>query len=83
MIDELHLIGDESRGYILELLLTKLVYMKRDNPSLKLQIIAMSATFPNLAQVATWLSSELYVTHFRPVQIREYIKTIGVAPAFY
>ena len=52
MIDELHLIGDESRGYILELLLTKLVYMKNENASLKLQIIAMSATFPNLTQVA-------------------------------
>jgi DNA polymerase theta len=36
VIDELHLIGDDQRGYILELLLTKLVYMKRDTPSLLL-----------------------------------------------
>jgi len=36
VIDELHLIGDESRGYILELLLTKLVFMKRDMPSMRL-----------------------------------------------
>ena len=83
VIDELHMIGDESRGYILELLLTKLVYIKRDTPSLKLQIVAMSATFPNLAQVASWLSAELYVTSFRPVTIREYIKTVGSPPGFY
>lgn len=36
VIDELHLIGDESRGYILELLLTKLVFMKRDMPSMNM-----------------------------------------------
>lgn len=83
VIDELHLIGDESRGYILELLLTKLVYMKQDQPSIPLQIIAMSATFPNLSQVATWLNAELYVTHFRPVRIREYIKTIGRTTNFF
>ena len=83
VIDELHLIGDESRGYILELLLTKLVYMKMVNPSLKLQVVAMSATFPNLDQVSRWLSAELYVTHFRPVQIREYVKTIGKVQEFY
>ena len=68
------MIGDENRGYILELLLTKLVYMKRDAPCLPMQIVAMSATFPNLSQVATWLTSELYVTDFRPVTIREYVK---------
>lgn len=77
------MIGDESRGYILELLLTKLVYMKMVTPSLKLQVVAMSATFPNLDQVSRWLSAELYVTHFRPVQIREYVKTIGKVQEFF
>ena len=43
----------------------------------------MSATFPNLVQVASWLSAELYMTQFRPVQIREYIKTIGRQQAFF
>lgn len=83
VIDEMHLIGDENRGYILELLLTKLVYMKRDTPSLPMQIVAMSATFPNLSQVADWLTAELYVTDFRPVAISEYVKTVGNQKAFF
>ena len=43
----------------------------------------MSATFPNLDQVASWLSAELYVTDFRPVTIREYIKIVGANSSFH
>ena len=83
VIDEMHQIGDDSRGYLLELLLTKLVYLHATTPSLKFQVVAMSATFPNLAEVARWLKAELYVTSFRPVQVQEYVKTIGREQAFY
>jgi DNA polymerase theta len=67
-VDELHLIGDEQRGYLMELILSKLCFLK------DVQIIAMSATFPNIRQVAQWLNSELYITDFRPVKVDEYIK---------
>ena len=77
VIDELHLIGDESRGFMLELLLTKLKYMREQCYGNKIQVVSMSATFPNLSQVSKWLQAQLFVTDFRPVKIREYVQTIG------
>ncbi|XP_075587957.1 DNA polymerase theta [Dermatophagoides farinae] len=75
IVDELHMIGDTSRGYILELLLSKLIHMK-SNPDIdlrQLQIIGMSATIPNLNDIAKWLDAELFVTDYRPVPLIEHI----------
>ena len=51
VVDELHLLGDPSRGYLLELLVTKVQYlschMEQTN---QVQIIGMSATLPNLGK---------------------------------
>jgi DNA polymerase theta len=45
------MIGDTYRGYLIELILTKVSYLNKKKgtmDSLPVQIIAMSATFPNL-----------------------------------
>lgn len=73
VIDEMHLLGDAHRGYLLELLLTKIKYMCKRNAEINIQIIGMSATLPNLNTLADWLDAELYTTDFRPVPLYEQI----------
>jgi replicative superfamily II helicase len=50
VVDELHMIGDESRGYLLELLLTKIKFVLGES----VQIVGMSATLPNIETLAKW-----------------------------
>ncbi|XP_038157565.1 DNA polymerase theta isoform X1 [Cyprinodon tularosa] len=79
VVDELHMVGDSGRGYLLELLLTKIRYIgQKQNTSGSLsegvQIIGMSATLPNLSLLAGWLGADLYQTEFRPVPLQEHLK---------
>uniref|UniRef100_A0A6P4FCY1 DNA polymerase theta n=1 Tax=Drosophila rhopaloa TaxID=1041015 RepID=A0A6P4FCY1_DRORH len=73
VVDEVHLISDKGRGYILELLLAKILYMSRRN-ALQIQVITMSATLENVELLKSWLDAELYITNYRPVALREMIK---------
>jgi len=43
-------------------------------PLLDLQIIGLSATLPNLEEVAGWMDAALFHTTFRPVQLQETYK---------
>jgi replicative superfamily II helicase len=39
VVDELHMLADENRGYVMELMMTKILILQQD-----IQIVGMSAT---------------------------------------
>ena len=62
--DEVHLIGDESRGPTLEMILTQLKLLKA-----KPQIVGLSATITNSDEIADWLECKLVKNDWRPVPL--------------
>ncbi|RFU77694.1 dna polymerase theta subunit [Trichoderma arundinaceum] len=72
VLDELHMIDDDHRGYLLELIATKLLSLEQP-----IQIIGMSATLPNANLVARWLNAHSYETGYRPIPIEEHLVCEG------
>ncbi|KAI1864264.1 hypothetical protein JX265_008635 [Neoarthrinium moseri] len=68
VLDELHMIDDDHRGYLLELCATKLLSLEH-----KVQIVGMSATLPNIEVLAQWLGAHRYQTAYRPIPIKEHL----------
>lgn len=73
VIDEIHMISDPQRGYILELLLSKILFIC-EKFNLKIQLVTMSATLPNVELLRYWLKAEYFHTDFRPIELKEMIK---------
>ncbi|PLB45101.1 putative DNA-directed DNA polymerase theta [Aspergillus steynii IBT 23096] len=68
VLDELHMLDDEHRGYLMELMVTKLLLLQQD-----IQIIGMSATLSNTEVLAEWMNAEYYISTYRPVPIDDYL----------
>ncbi|MDH3823350.1 MAG: DEAD/DEAH box helicase [Nitrosopumilus sp.] len=70
--DEVHLIGDESRGPTLEMILTQLKLLDT-----KPQIVGLSATITNSEEIADWLACILVKNDWRPVPLSEGVCDAG------
>ncbi|OTB08827.1 hypothetical protein M426DRAFT_51604 [Hypoxylon sp. CI-4A] len=68
VLDELHMLDDDHRGYLMELVATKLLSLEHD-----VQIIGMSATLQNIDLLSRWLDGHIYSTFYRPVPIEEHL----------
>ncbi|MGC8609457.1 MAG: DEAD/DEAH box helicase, partial [Thermoplasmata archaeon] len=65
VVDEIHLMGDDSRGPTLETVITSSKIINSD-----MKIIALSATVSNATEIAKWLDAGLIVSDFRPVPLQ-------------
>ena len=61
VVDEIHLLGDATRGPVLEALLTRI----RDGAT-ETRIVGLSATVSNAEQIADWLEAKLIRSSWRP-----------------
>ncbi|MCX9009935.1 MAG: endonuclease NucS [Candidatus Methanoperedens sp.] len=71
IIDEVHLIDSDIRGGTLEVLISRI---KRINKDKQLRIIALSATMPNIEDVAEWIGADekeilKFDDSYRPVKL--------------
>jgi replicative superfamily II helicase len=68
VLDELHMLDEENRGYLIELMVTKLLCLQQG-----IQLIGMTATLSNPRLIADWLEAKFYVSKYRPVPIEEHL----------
>jgi len=64
--DEVHLLNEAKRGPTLEVVITRL---RKLNPNI--QLLALSATVRNAAEVADWVGASAITTEWRPVPLKE------------
>ncbi|WP_244283089.1 DEAD/DEAH box helicase [Streptomyces flavidovirens] len=64
IVDEIHLLGDPTRGPVLEALLAR---VRED--STQVRIVGLSATVANAEQVADWLGARLIRSPWRPTRL--------------
>ena len=69
IIDEIHMIGDESRGHIIESLIIKCLLLNH-----KIRIIGLTATlnFNDTIKISKWIKGNYFISNKRPSIINSY-----------
>ncbi|MEV4502499.1 DEAD/DEAH box helicase [Streptomyces klenkii] len=75
VVDEIHLLGDPTRGPVLEALLAR---VRED--STQVRIVGLSATVANADEVAAWLGARLIRTPWRPTRLTWQIPVLPAPP---
>jgi helicase len=73
VVDELQMMGDDTRGAGLELLLTKILLSP-----FRPQLLGLSAVLGDAEDLARWLKAELLIDTRRPVELRKGILSNGI-----
>ncbi|XP_053293383.1 probable ATP-dependent DNA helicase HFM1 [Pleuronectes platessa] len=86
LIDEVHVVKDKTRGATLEVVVSRMkavnTYRTAQNPEsgLSIRFMAVSATIPNISDIADWLSNESGPATYlemdeshRPVKLRKVV----------
>mmetsp|Transcript_47484 Transcript_47484/g.148539 ORF Transcript_47484/g.148539 Transcript_47484/m.148539 type:complete len:1033 (-) Transcript_47484:1182-4280(-) len=69
VVDEAHFVAEKGRGPLLEILLSRILTFFPET-----QIVAMSATMPNLNEFCNWMQAKSFQSETRPVDLKEYVK---------
>ncbi|XP_041659142.1 probable ATP-dependent DNA helicase HFM1 [Cheilinus undulatus] len=93
LIDEVHVVKDATRGATLEVVVSRMkavhTYRTAQNPEkdLSMRFVAVSATIPNISDIADWLSNESGPATYldvdeshRPVKLRKVVLGFPCSP---
>ncbi|XP_076601310.1 putative ATP-dependent DNA helicase HFM1 [Chaetodon auriga] len=93
LIDEVHVVKDSTRGATLEVVVSRMkavhAYRTAQNPKtgLSMRFVAVSATIPNISDIADWLSNESGPATYlamdeshRPVKLRKVVLGFPCSP---
>ena len=64
VVDEIHMLGDPSRGPLLDIVLT---YFREND----IRVIGLSATIANPEDIGAWLNAKVIKSDYRPVKLLE------------
>jgi DNA polymerase theta len=85
VIDEFHMLEDRSRGFLLEVLITKCLHLLvlSCQQQQQVEIVGMSATIPNLDEISSWFGGVYYASEYRPVSLNVKVSCLNSSSGAY